>query len=214
MLNGIQLRKKLFTKFLKQFAATETTLTTTQIEEILDTYFWESITLYSSHKGNEQQFSALFETTVTQRITDVKKQEKKPVSNVKSHFETIEVPIKITATTLFEIIEKMLVSGDLLYSIDKKNYTFSEVCMLGLETSPKHLRTIIQQTVQTKQQVSQLQNALRFEEFISLISKDTSSNYIELYQSIRVLFALAKQFGNTQVIARLKTFFWKEKIFM
>ncbi|WP_430410651.1 contractile injection system tape measure protein [Kordia sp.] len=210
--NGVTLRKELIANFLAKISKEKPNLNNTEIHKLVDDCFWKTLISYHSYKGNTQRFSILFETTVTQAFSTLKAVKTELIQPSETNTITLETPIKITAATLFKIIQKEVQEGNTTVVIGKKTYTFSEVFALGLETSPAKIRSILQQTVHTKKQREQLQNAITFEDFIVLIPKGLSSVATEIYKAFHMLFVIAKHFGNTQIITSLTSLFWKETI--
>ncbi|WP_298423893.1 contractile injection system tape measure protein [uncultured Kordia sp.] len=210
--NGINVRKELISTFLTKISTEKPNLNKAEIRQILANWFWKTLVSYASYKGNEQRFKILFETNIMEVFSNLKTASNELISIPTTNTSTLTIPIEITASTLFETIQHELKKGATAIRIGNKTYTFSEVFTLGLETSPTQIRTIIQETVYTKKQRKQLQQAITFEEFIILISKGLSGFAIEMYKSFHMLFVIAKHFGNTQIVATLETLFWNETI--
>jgi hypothetical protein len=161
-----------------------------------------------ARKNDVEKF--IIEETQTKEIQVGKDEEIKAQRLLKNI--TLQHPIEITTIELFEALQQLLQSGEERVQIGKKTYTFSEVFAIGLETSPKEIRTLIQQTVTSQQQLSKLLDAIKFEEFTVLISNDLSSSNQEIYRAIQMLYVLVKQLGNAQVLETLEILFWKETI--
>ncbi len=210
--NGIEIRKKLIAQFVAKIAKIKTYQTSSEIQRLLEECFWITLVNYTSYQGNEQRFNAQFGANLTEMFSKLKATKNELIPLSKTNTNTLVIPIEITASTLFDAIQKQLRQGNTSIVIDKKTYTFSEIFALGLETSPTEVRSIIQQTIHTKKQRSQLQEASTFEAFIALISKDSSNVDKEIYKSFQMLFMLAKHFGNAQIIASLTTVFWEKTI--
>ena len=216
--NGMRLRERLITKFLKQISATTTTFSNSQIKELLKDCFWQSLVQYQTHRGNARNFSNVFEETVAQTFPAVKIVEtlpqKKAVATKTNSVQTqvLATPYHISVTALFEALISNLNVTNSQFKISKKTYTYSELFTVGMETSPAKIRTIIQETVATEKQLTFLRDQIKFEEFIVFMSHDVSGSKLEIYKAIHVLFAIAKQLGNTTILKALETVFWKETI--
>ncbi|WP_046755879.1 contractile injection system tape measure protein [Kordia jejudonensis] len=210
--NGVHLRTELVATFLTKITKEIPNLSPAEIRQILEINFWKTLVSYTIHKGKEQRFRTLFETNVTNAFSIYKAASVQLVHETKAHDIALTIPIKVTTTVLFETIQQAMQNATTTVIIGKKTYTFSEAFVLGLETSPAFIRRSIQQTVHTKKQRVQLQNAISFEAFIVLIPKGLSNSAIVMYKSFHMLFVIAKHFGNAQITAILETLFWKETI--
>ncbi|MBC8754339.1 hypothetical protein H2O64_06630 [Kordia sp. YSTF-M3] len=213
--NGIQLRERLISRFSQQVSATKTSFTTAQIKTILNDCFWQLFVLYESYRGNERKFTVLFEETVMETFPTVKKALEK--TNLKKTANadkstTLATPYKVSITALFEALRDNLKTENSSFEIEKTTYTYKQLFVVGLETSPTEIRIMIGETVQTKKQLALLREAISFEEFIVLIASDLSSAQQAVFKAIHVVFALAKQLGNAQILATLQRIFWKQTI--
>jgi len=253
LINGIQLRERLISKFLQQISTTKTTLTTSKIKAILNDCFWQSFVIYDAYRGNEQTFISLFEETVLEIFSTVETtvettEEKATIVDNKKTLETpykttdseifeetalqkasiaktaketaaiadsrksLATPYRIAVSILFEALKDNLKTVSSSFEISKTTYSYKELFVVGLETSPTEIRKIIQETVQTEKQVLLLRDAITFEEFIALIASDLSFTQKSIFKAIHVLFVIAKQLGNSQIITSLETIFWKQTI--
>ncbi|QHI37229.1 hypothetical protein IMCC3317_26070 [Kordia antarctica] len=226
--NGIQIRERLVSRFLQQISATKTTFTATEIKTLLQDCFWQSLVTYDLYRGNERKFIVLFEETVFETFPVLKKEERKQKieyreQNIEKRNEKIEVrvalknevlmtPYKIAVSVLFEALKENLKTTNASFEISKNTYSYKQLFVVGLETSPTEIRNIIKETIQTEKQLLLVRNAITFEEFIVLIASDLSSSQQAIFKAIHVVFALAKQLGNSQLIASLETIFWKQTI--
>lgn len=210
--DGEKLYKKLTEQLLKKLIQLQTTLSQSVLQNSVEDCFWETLTRYNSHKGNTSKFIELFEAKAMRMVSKFKTVHNELISFSETKNTSLSIPINLNTATLFERIEKAIKKGNTNVVIGKKAYTFSEIFILGLETSPKRTRSIIQQIIGSKKQHLQLQESISFEEFIVLISGNTSTSEQETYQAFQALFTIAKQFGNTQIMATITTVFWKETI--
>jgi len=211
LFNGIQVRERLISKFLKQVSTTETTFTSSQIKVILNDCFWQSLVMYAAYRGNERAFISLFEETVLYTFPTVKIAEEKTAIDALKN-QTLATPYKIAVSVLFEALKDNLKTASSSVEISKTTYSYKELFVVGLETSPTEIRTLIKGTVQTEKQILLLRNAITFEEFIALIASDLSFTQQAIFKAIQVLFVIAKQLGNSQITASLETIFWKQTI--
>jgi len=208
--NGIQLRERLISRFLKQISTTKTSLTASKIKAILNDCFWQSLVLYENYRGNERRFAKLFQETVQETFPTVKMITKK--NPIAVHKKSLVTPYKIPVTVLFEALRNHLKTEKSSIQIGKTTYSYAELFLVGLETSPIAMRTMIRETLQTEKQLTLLREAIRFEEFIVFIASDASTVQQAIFKAIHVIFALAKQLGNTQILASLQAIFWKQTI--
>ena len=154
--------------------------------------------------------SEIFEETISQ--TTATERIEKEKTNVTIKNRTLITPYKIAVSALFEALKSNLKTANSSFEVSKTTYTYTELFVVGLETSPTEIRTMIRKTVQTEKQVLLLREAISFEEFIVLIASDLSSTQQAIFKAIHVLFAIAKQLGNAQILASLQTIFWKQTI--
>ena len=212
--SGIQIRERSISKFLQQISVTKTTLTSSEIKAILHDCFWQSLVAFHMYRGNERKFISLLEETIVETFPVLILEKTARITATKSIVknQTFTTPYKISVSELFEALKENLKAGNSSFEILKTTYSYKQLFVVGLETSPTEIRTIIQETVQTKKQLLALQNAIRFEQFIALISSDLSTSKQAIFKSIHVLFILAKQLGNSQLATSLETVFWKQTI--
>ncbi len=208
--NGIQVRERLISRFLKQLSATKTTFTASQINAMLNDCFWQSLVLYENYRGNERTFAELFAATVEETFPVVNTTAKMTVNAFKNN--TLATPYKISITKLFEALREHLKTANPNIEIEKTMYSYKELFVVGLETSPTAMRILIRETVQTKKQLGLLREAIPFEEFIVLIASDISTSQQAIFNAIHILFVLAKQLGNAQILASLQAIFWKQTV--
>ncbi|MFT4803424.1 MAG: hypothetical protein ACI9YE_000617, partial [Psychroserpens sp.] len=154
--------------------------------------------------------SEIFEKITSQTAATEKIEKKK--TNIIIKNQTLITPYKISITVLFEALIETLKKEKSSIKIDTTTYSYTELFRLGLETSPTDIRTIIRETVQTKKQLGLLHEAIRFEEFIVLIASDISTGQQAIFKAIHILFVLAKQLGNAQILASLQAVFWKQTV--
>lgn len=206
--SGIQLRERLLSQFLKQIVATETTFSSAQLKTMLNDCFWQSLVLYENYRGNERRFAKLFKETVQETFPTVKMIAKK--NPVAVHKKSLATPYKIPVTVLFEALNNHLKTEKSSVQIGNTTYSYAELFIVGLETSPTEIRALICETLQTEKQLTLLREAIHFEEFIVFIASGATTIQQEIFKAIHVLFVLAKQLGNAQILASLQAIFWKQ----
>lgn len=218
ILNGVQIRTRLITTFLKKIAATKTTISSTQIELILQDLFWQSLVTYQLHRGNERRLVSLFEKTVLQTFPSLEAKPKKalkPVVKTKTvptKIQSLQTPYRISIVALFEALRSNLKTTKSDITIAKKSYTFSALFVMALETSPSKIRTIIQETTIAEKQLDFINETVKLESFLLLNANDASSAQSDVFKSIYTLFTIAKQLGNSQIITALQCIFWKQVV--
>jgi len=216
--NGVQIRTRLITNFYTQITRTKTSFNTTQIKSILHELFWQKLVEYQTHRGNERRFETLYEEMVLQTFPTIKataKKAVKPVSKTKpitAEIQTLQLPYRISVVALFEAVRTHITTTNITVEIAKKTYTFSEIIMVALETSPAKVRSIIQETTIVKKQLQFFNEAIKFEAFIVFHANDTSSAQSETFKAIHTLFSIAKQLGNSKIINTLQIIFWEQFI--
>ncbi|MFK7748135.1 MAG: contractile injection system tape measure protein [Kordia sp.] len=214
--NGVHIRTRLRSMFLKQITATNTTISNTQIELQLEEIFWQSLVMYQVHRGNEARFISLFEKTVIYTFPAL---EMKPQKAVKSVVEMkkvaeknqlLQTPYRISTVVLFETIRTNFTATNSEVQIVEKSYSFAALFMMALETSPTEIRAIIKETTFATKQLHFIQETINLETFLLLNANDASSTQSEVFKSIYTLFTIAKQLGNAQITTTLQGVFWKE----
>jgi hypothetical protein len=205
--NGIQLRKRLITDFLKQFSKVNTSFNTVQITTILHDCFWQSLVEYQDYKGNEDKFTGLFTATVLETFPFLKKQTKSTQKN-----EILLTPYKIEMAALFEILKDNLQHTNAIVEVSTKQFSFATLFAIAIETSPAKVVTILKETVSSQKQLTFLKATIVFEEFVVLIAHGAVSLHSAVFKAIHVLFVLVKQLGSIQIITTLETVFWKQTI--
>jgi hypothetical protein len=133
-------------------------------------------------------------------------------SNLDAQTKVLVTPYQISVIALFEALRSNLKTTTQHLEIANKTYSFAKLFAIGLETSPVTIRTILEEVASNDTQISFLSEHIKFEEFITFHANDTSSAHRKFFKAIHVIYMLAKQLGNTQILAALQSVFWKKTI--
>jgi hypothetical protein len=216
--NGIQLQKHWIAKFTKLISKNSTNYSTTKINIVLRELFWQTLVAYQQHRGNTSTFVQLFQKTVATVFPTVATTKTNSKSNrsrkntAPKVAQVLVTPYQISVVELFEALKNNLNSTTQQLEIAGTHHNFAKLFGIGLETSPASIRSILEEMSMSSQQLSFLQENIKFEEFISFHTNDSSSAQTTVFKAIQVVFTIAKQLGSTQIIKGLQAIFWEKTI--